>query len=193
MPDRALTCKAVRHHYVSYVPHRCLVFYFITFKSECQRCPLSKAHTHHANTVWLLAGCSDPAPPAPPAPFPSSTSSAAGMFAYLLFFFFSILASQPPTCVTVAWCQGNIATLPSSCSFLFVVWLLPGCAALREVRQEHGQASGFFSALGIVLCHGEKMNSAQAKSIHATFIICKSLSKHVLLSPDKARVCTAAW
>lgn len=149
------------------------------------------------HTTQTLSGCWQAAQTLPLLPLLPLSRRAPpqqpGCLLIYCFFFFSILASQPPTCVTVAWCQGNIATLPSSCSFLFVVWLLPGCAALREVRQEHGQASGFFSALGIVLCHGEKMNSAQAKSIHATFIICKSLSKHVLLSPDKARVCTAAW
>lgn len=31
------------------------------------------------------------------------------------------------------------------------------------MRQEHGQASGFFSALGTVFCNSEQMNSAQAK------------------------------
>lgn len=154
--------------------------------------PLQGAHTPRKHC--LVAGrLLRPCPSCPSCPFPVEHLLSSRDVCLSIVFFFSILASQPPTCVTVAWCQGNIATLPSSCSFLFVVWLLPGCAALREVRQEHGQASGFFSALGIVLCHGEKMNSAQAKSIHATFIICKSLSKHVLLSPDKARVCTAAW
>lgn len=52
VPTRDPIPEAVRCHYVSYVPHRCLVLYFITFKSECQQCPLSKVHT----TQILAAG-----------------------------------------------------------------------------------------------------------------------------------------
>lgn len=105
----AETPEAVRCHYVPYVPHRYLVLYFITFKSECQQCPLSKVHTHK---YWLLAGRSDPRLFAP-----SPLNAWLGSWDVCLPAVFLHPSSQLPTCGAVAWCQGCIDTLPFSSWF----------------------------------------------------------------------------